>query len=229
MEIDKQKVIQSLKSLIYARKILIDNEDMRFMSRSEYADKQNSEYIPQSYSYYMVLTSVEDSIRKLFWQVFEFPEMEYSDDMFQFKSRDDDYVFLRADKGGEIEYQRNALRCSYEFLKSPDCDPKIMLMFDYFVSEVVWSYDLNYISPRDDEFAKQRDEMCRQVNSWLVLMFYCYLSGLEPEDAANDMLHYHEHSLYVFESSTCAAEKWYRFRKEQKKKEENVKKTAENR
>lgn len=231
MEISKHEVVQSLKSLIYARKLLIDNEDERFMPRSEYADKKNGEYMPQSYSYYMTLTSIEEAISKLFWQVFEFPELEYSDDVFSIRKRGDSgSVFVTCEKSGEFEYQREVLRNCYDFLKSPDCDPKIMAMFDYFASEVVWAYDLNYISFRDDEFKEQRDEIYRQVNSWLVLMFYCYLSGLDPEDAACDMLQYHGHSLYVFESSTCAAEKWYKFRKEQKKKEEKEnKKPSENR
>ena len=231
MEISKHEVTQSLKSLIYARKLLIDNEDERFMPRTEYADKQNSEYMPQSYSYYMTLTSIEEAISKLFWQVFEFPELESSDEMFNIRKRGvSGFVFLTGQKGEKIEYHREALRCCYDFLKAPDCDPKILLMFDYFASEVTWSYNIDDLEFQDIKFREQRDELYRQTKSWLVLMFYCYLSGLEPEEAACDMLQYHGHSLYVFESSTCAAEKWYKYRKEQKKKEEEEnKKPSENR
>lgn len=229
MEINKQEIVQSLKSLLYARKILVNNEDTRLMPRSEFTDYKNYADGPQSYNYYALLASIEEAINKLFWQVFEFPEMEYSCFMYQFKGRDNDFVFLRCERNGEPDYNREYLKRCYDFLNSPDCDPRILIMFDYFVHEVMWTCDLKYISYRDDEFKQQRDETCRQVNSWLVLMFYCYLTGLEPDEAASEMLSYHGHSLYVFESSTCAADRWYRFRKEQKKKEEESKKPSENR
>lgn len=201
---DKQEIGSSLKSLILARRLLF-RKNGYFMPWSSYEDKSSVSYNPPSYDDYMILNSIEASIKKLFFLALDFPKLEPVD-RYTFQMSVNNFIFLKEYANEDLEYNPENLQEGYWFLNSPDCDPRIRMMFDYFINEVTGPLGLNRVSDKDLNSSTYK--LYRHINSWVVLMFYCYLSGLDPDKAVEDMMAYNDGALYIFDSELCAKKCW---------------------
>lgn len=203
MSTDKQELGSALKSLILARRLLF-RKNGYYMPWSSYEDKSN-EYEPPSYDDYMTLNSIESAIKKLFFLAFDFPKIEPTS-KYSFQISVNNFIFLQAYSSEDLEYNPKNLKEGYWFLKSPDCDPRIQLMFNYFINEVTGPLGLNRV--REKDFVASGPKLYMHMASWVVLMFYCYLSGLDPDKAVDDMMSYNDGALYVFDSELDAKRCW---------------------
>lgn len=167
--------------------------------------EKSDEYEPPAYDDYMILTSIESSIKKLFFLAFEFPYIEpLSTHSLQVKVGN--FIFLKVYSTKDLEYKPEILKAGYWFLRSPDCDPRIQMMFDYFINEVTGPLGLSRV--REKDFSASVSKLYTHTSSWAVLMFYCYLSGLDPDKAVDEMLAYNDGALYAFVSELCANRCW---------------------